>query len=304
MKWLFRSVVKPQLALILGLGLILTAGCGRAATVSSRGAQVDDNKRQVAPLPTILPAPAWQIGDWFELKVSEWRGRFVAFPPEEMDWDPPVILRFEVVGEETLLGYPCFVLSETWPNGDVRTETMRYVFRKSDMSLLCERILVRHIDREMTLVEQYGQSPWAAHNLGLAPRFPAGEGIKVIPPSPLLDASGKRVQPRSEAESWERPKEKSQRAMHDKMTHLKNTNNLIQIEYDRYVCRWRPGQIWWAQCWQQSDPTKDIKTGNGGSRYRAALYATSRDGILDYPLPAAARGGIIQERKLSAPAEP
>jgi hypothetical protein len=278
-----------------------TAGCGRGAAVSSSaGTGADGNRQQTASLPTVLAVPVWKTGDWFEIKMSHWMGGIVAGPAEKTDWSPPVIVHYAVIGEEPLFGYPCFVLSETWPNGDTRTETRRYLFRKSDMLLLCVRTLVTRPHREMKWVEQYGQSPWIADFLGLAPRFPVGEGRKVIPHSSLLDASGKRVGHRSEAEIWERPIEKSQQAIHDNMTQLKNTNNLIQIEYENYVCRWKPGQIWWAQCWEESA----VKGGNGGAEYRAALYATSQDGVLDYPLPAAAKGGIIQEQKVSAPAEP
>ena len=306
MKRLFRSIMALGFALTLGLALSLMAGCGRRAAVSSSaGTGADGNKQQTASLPTVLAAPAWRIGDWFELKVSDWRGLAVACPPEKMEWEPPVILRFEVVGEETLFGFPCFVLSETWQDGDQRVQSGEYLFRKSDLMLLSVRIVLGQENGQTKWAKEYGQSsPWATYRLGLAPRFPVGEGTQAIPALPLLDASGKRVERRSEREMWDLPKEKSQRAMHDTVTRLKNANNLIQIEYDRYVCRWRPGQIWWAQCWQQSDSTKDIKSGNGGSRYRAALYATSRDGVLDYPLPAAARGGITLEQKVSAPAEP
>lgn len=295
-----RNVVEFGLGLILGLALA-TAGCGRSAAVSSNtGGGADNNKLQAASLPTALAAPAWRVGDWFDLRVSEWRGIAVAASPEKLEWSPPVILRYEVVGEDTLFGYPCFVLSETWKDDDQRVQSGEYLFRKSDLMLLSVRTVLSRVKGQIKWAERYCQSPWVDHDLGLAPRFPVGEGTQAIPASPLFDASGKRVERRSEREMWDIPKEKSQRAMHDSVTHLKNANNFIQIEHDRYVCRWRPGQIWWAQCWQQSDPTKDIRSGNGGSRYRAALYATSRDGVLDYPLPAAAKGGIIQEQKVSA----
>jgi len=251
---------------------------------------------------TLLATPQWKIGDWFELKVSTWRGPAVAAPSEKVAWSAPVTKRYTVEGEETLFGYPCFVVRESWKrDGTAAVEGDQYFFRKSDLALLRVRVAVRLGSSEDSVkwVEEYGESPRVVGDIGLAPRFPVLEGWAAFPSAPVTDADGRVVARRSEAEHWERPVRKTQGACRDTFVHGKGSVAAVQVEASDRVCRWVPGQLWWAQCWQEQ---KRVLEWNGveettGSTYRAALYATSRDGILDYPLPEAATGGVILERK-------
>lgn len=247
---------------------------------------------------TLLAAPRWEIGDWFELKISHWRGYAIAALPGNIEWSSPIIKHYEVVGEEMVFGFPCFVVAETWQQDGRSVEGDKYLFRKSDWVLVSVKLNI-NIDKGKWMME-YGESPWIIGDLGLVPRFPVAEGIKVFPPAEFIDASGKPVKPRSEAESWQRPVKKPQGSCRDRITHKKKTHDIVQIEYSGYVCRWVPGQLWWAQCWQEPTraPGSAGRAGKKAAFYRAALYATSRDGILDYPLPKAAKGGLTLEERI------
>jgi hypothetical protein len=254
----------------------------------------------------LLAAPQWKIGDWFELKISRWRGYAIAYPPELTEWESPVIKHYEVVGEEGVFGYPCFVVHETSRPG-VPGESVDgdwYFFRKSDLTLIRVKTRFNGGRNNTKWIGMNGQSPWVVGDIGLAPRFPVVAGTQIFPPTQLLDAKGRAVSPRSDwhQRTLEKTQGKTQRACGDRIAYGKRTRDVVQIEYGGHVCRWVPGQPWWAQCWQEPrlfGPEKN--SAKRVSFYRAALYATSRDGILDYPLPNAAKGGVMLEQKAKCP---
>jgi hypothetical protein len=237
----------------------------------------------------LLPTPKWQIGEWFEIKVSHWKGFAVAMPSAEVKWGKPEIIRYKITGESVILGFPCFIVEDTRRLYG-QNYRYRYLFRKSDLSLLdvqTAEVSDSKKSHSPKWEDAYGASPRAVMNLGFVPSFPVAGGSQSVP-----------VRKRPEYEKrWEPDNQNVQNATSIQLRLGKTTHQAVQIDSVGYVCRWVPGQIWWAQCWQQSTraPGSEGRNGKKVAFYRAALYATSRDGRLDYPLPKAATGGIILE---------
>lgn len=255
----------------------------------------------------LAPKPVWHVGDWFELKISHWRGYAVAALPDQVDWSPPFVKRYIVAGEDEFYGHLCYVLQETWQEqgkeGWVTHDSGKFFFRKTDLALLgyWRR---SSIDKAGEYpMKTIGAPPWVRPDcgeLGIVPLFPVLEGVQKINFQRLVDATGKPILPRTAQEHLRRPPPAGgveQKGRENTVTWRGRTQNIIQIEADGFVCRWVPGQIWWAQSWQLPSPAP-VQGGQEGkwvSFYRAALFRTSRDGLVDYPLPEAAQGGQIME---------
>lgn len=226
-----------------------------------------------------LPMPAWKTGDWFEIKVSTWHGRLVAMPSEKCAWGRQVIYHFQIREVNTKAGLPCYVVKESFREKTEQIPT-GILYLRLDNLMLIKRDLLNGHD------EDYGESPTMDETLGYIPQFPITNDERTIQTITLDDMKKHPVQRSPELSHY------FQRVKYEILPWAG-----ILVRFDtfspekegwsrQYICRWVPGQLWWAQCWQLG----------GMVGYRAALYATSRDGILNYPLPQAAIGGKILER--------
>ena len=266
-----RPIMVAVILLVAGTGAAWLGGLGHSVllTPPATDAASPVNER------VTVPTPLWEVGDWWTLRVSNWRGGLVAEPAERMDWTEPHLEQYSVIRQEEVFGYDCLVLQK-WIPVLKRAESL-YTVRREDLSGVRSTSLASQ-PHERTVHGIQSPSPWLDVPLPVFPLV-AGEE-RTWQTAPLLSADGEKIgisevgEPRFyvwyrhstqqvRVETWE----VEGKALQVLRVSLSGEG----LGVPRHVVlRWSPGRTWWVQAWW--GPGLE-----GDWYYRAALAASSED---------------------------
>jgi len=270
----------------------------------------------------LLQHPVWHIGDWFDIEVctrssnEDGLGR--------RPWSRRVRIRYTVIGEETIYGYKCFVLTNTDRWESLPSYTMAFIRKETYQAIPDElpvnairssvkdapKMYIRQVDYHFVAVIW----PYKANKPGIIPPPPpyhSGSAMEMVPDFPVMQghhlftpcyfaADGKLIPDQSLPPDWnsEPRSQVEQNSRRETLLWGKDTS-IVRIESQNSTCRWVPGQLWWAQCWngyQDHSLRHLLNNSYGGATFRAVLVRTSRDGWTHYPFPAVSKSGTVIDK--------